>query len=168
VEDLQLLIAYFVHEFCRKRKRETFAFSPEAMACLVKNRWTGNVRELENLIERLTILVSGDIVSVTDLPDKFHQLTFSDLEARSGPAAGTAPAPAALGAAEQLNTAHPVPFNENGVDLNELVSSLERKMIMQALDKAGGVRSRAAQLLGLNRTTLLEKMKKMKIEMQKR
>jgi len=168
VEDLQLLIAHFVQEFCRKRKREPFTFSPEAMACLMKNRWTGNVRELENLIERLTILVSGDIVNITDLPEKFHQLTFADLAAKSGPATGTAPDLSASGGAEPLIATSPVPFGENGVDLNELVSNLERNMIMQALDKAGGVRSKAAQLLGLNRTTLLEKMKKMKIEMQKR
>jgi nitrogen regulation protein NR(I) len=168
VEDLQLLIHHFVHEFCRKRKREPFTFSPEAMACLMHSRWPGNVRELENLIERLTILVSGAIVNVTDLPEKFHQLTFPELEARSVPATGTAPALSAAGAAEPQAAANPLSFSENGIDLNEMVSAMERSMIIKALEKAGGVRSRAAQLLGLNRTTLLEKMKKMKLEMQKK
>jgi nitrogen regulation protein NR(I) len=168
VEDLQLLIHHFVHEFCRKRKREPFTFSPEAMACLMNNRWPGNVRELENLIERLTILVSGAIVNVTDLPEKFHQMPFPNLEAKSGAAAGIAPALSASGATEPPVAQNLLAFGENGVDLNEMVSAMERNMIMQALEKAGGVRSRAAQLLGLNRTTLLEKMKKMKIEMQKR
>jgi len=168
VEDLQLLIHHFVHEFCRKRKREHFTFSPEAMTCLMNNRWTGNVRELENLIERLTILVSGNIVNVTDLPEKFQQLTVPDLAARSGTAAGTTPVLSASGATEPLIAKSPMEFGENGIDLNEMVSTMERNMIIKALEKAGGVRSRAAQLLGLNRTTLLEKMKKMKIEMQKR
>jgi DNA-binding NtrC family response regulator len=55
-------------------------------------------------------------------------------------------------------------FGEHGTNLNGMVSSLERSLIMQALERSGGVRSKAAQLLGLNRTTLLEKMKKMRIE----
>jgi DNA-binding NtrC family response regulator len=59
-------------------------------------------------------------------------------------------------------------FGDEGIDLNKMVSSLERNLIMQALEKARGVRSKAAQLLSLNRTTLLEKMKKMGIESQKR
>jgi len=58
-------------------------------------------------------------------------------------------------------------IGESGIDLNEMVSSMERNMIRKALEKAGGVRSKAAQLLGINRTTLLEKMKKMGIELQK-
>ena len=57
---------------------------------------------------------------------------------------------------------------DGGIDLNDMVSSLERNLIMQALEKARGVRSKAAQLLRLNRTTLLEKMKKMGIETPKK
>ena len=168
-EDLQLLIAHFVQESCRKRKRDPFTFSPEAMACMMNNRWPGNVREMENLIERLAILVSGTIVNVTDLPHKFHQLPLPNLDTRSSMAAATSPALSASGAPEpQLFAKNPMPFGENGIDLNEMVSTMERNMIIKALEKAGGVRSRAAQLLGLNRTTLLEKMKKMKIEMQKK
>jgi nitrogen regulation protein NR(I) len=168
VEDLPLLTNHFVQEFCRKRKRAPFTFSPEAMTCLLKHRWPGNVRELENLIERLTILVGGAVVIVKDLPEKFHQLTVPDIDAQSRAAATTAPALSAPGAAGPLSDRSPAVLGENGIDLNEMVSALERNMIMQALEKADGIRSRAAQLLGLNRTTLLEKMKKMKIEMQKR
>ncbi len=168
VEDLQLLLAHFVHEFCRKRKREPFTFSPEAMTCLLNSRWPGNVRELENLVERLTILVSGPLVNVSDLPEKFHQLPFPSLETRPGSGANTSPSQLPSGTAEPMSFNNPVSFGETGIDLNEMVSTMERNMIMQALEKAGGVRSRAAQLLGLNRTTLLEKMKKMKIDVQKK
>ncbi len=56
-EDLPLLMAFFVQQFCRKKKREPFTFSPAAMQCLLNYRWPGNVRELENLIERISILV---------------------------------------------------------------------------------------------------------------
>jgi sigma-54 specific flagellar transcriptional regulator A len=167
VEDLRLLIDHFVQEFCRKRKREPFTFSPDALACMLNNRWTGNVRELENLIERLSILVSGSIVNVADLPEKFQPVNTPDLDRRFAAAAGTNLALSPSGA-EPANAGNTPVFGDNGIDLNEMVSSLERSMIMQALEIAGGVRSRAAQLLGLNRTTLLEKMKKMKIEMQKR
>ncbi len=167
IEDISLLMAHFVQEFCRKRKREPFTFSPDAMECLLKYGWPGNVRELENLIERLTILASGPVVKVSDLPEKLHQLTFAALAT----ATSSAEEPlghgetAALPAAAQNNT---VEIGEGGIDLNAIVSTMERNMIRKALEKAGGVRSKAAQLLGLNRTTLLEKMKKMGIEMQKR
>ena len=150
IEDIGLLIAHFVHEFSLKRKREPFSFSPEAMACLLRYQWPGNVRELENLIERLSILVSGTVVNVIDLPEKLRQKPGVDM-------LNAAPLPV------QDITA----FGGTGINLNEMVSAMERSMIIKALEQAGGVRSKAAQLLGLNRTTLLEKMKKMRIEMQK-
>jgi nitrogen regulation protein NR(I) len=163
-EDLPLLTAFFVHDFCRKRKREPFMFSPEAMECLLKYRWPGNVRELENLIERLTILASGSVINSSDLPEKLQQMTLAEMDHAAGPVAGarrsTQPATPAGRSTIELG--------ESGIDLNEMVSALERDMIMKALEKAGGVRSKAAQLLGLNRTTLLEKIKKMGIDMQKR
>ncbi len=168
LEDIPLLTAFFVQEFCRKKKREPFSFSSEASECLLKYRWPGNVRELENFIERLSILTSGSVVNITDLPEKFRQNAFGDLE----PAHDAMPAPSQQkesgtasssgGSSGSLEVAL-----GDGVNLNEMVSSMERRLIMKALEQANGVRSRAAQLLGLNRTTLLEKMKKMKIELQK-
>jgi nitrogen regulation protein NR(I) len=165
-EDIPLLTAFFVQEFCRKKKREPFSFSPEAMDCLLKFRWPGNVRELENFIERLSILTSGSVVNLADLPDKFHQTSFADLE----PAQDALPAQPGQnesGTTHSSGGSLEVALGE-GVNLNEMVSTMERRLIMKALEQADGVRSRAAQLLGLNRTTLLEKMKKMKIETQKR
>jgi transcriptional regulator with GAF, ATPase, and Fis domain len=165
LEDIPLLTAFFVQDFCKKRKREPFTFSPAAMECVLKYRWPGNVRELENLIERLTILVSGPVVNIPDLPEKLHQMTFAEMDhaaaavvqTRHQDEPGAAPSPERSG----------VELGEGGVDLNELVSAMERNMIMKALEKTGGVRSKAAQFLGLNRTTLLEKMKKMKIDTPK-
>jgi nitrogen regulation protein NR(I) len=159
-EDIQLLAAFFVQDFCRRRKREPFTFSPEAAECMQKYRWPGNVRELENLIERLSILVSGPVVKVSDLPEKLHLQSCAEPgHSPPGPrlsAGENAPAPS-------FGSAGGIELGE-GIDLNEVVGSLERDLIRRALAKSGGVRSRAAQLLGLNRTTLLEKMKKMKIE----
>jgi len=165
LEDIPLLTAFFVQDFCKKRKREPFTFSPAAMECVLKYRWPGNVRELENLIERLTILVSGPVVNIPDLPEKLHQMTFAEMDhaaaavvqTRHQDEPGAAPSPERSG----------VELGEGGVNLNEMVSAMERNMIMKALEKTGGVRSKAAQFLGLNRTTLLEKMKKMKIDTPK-
>lgn len=152
VEDIPLLIDQFVHEFSKKRKREPLKFSSDAMNCLMRYRWPGNVRELENLIERLTILVSGDTVTASDLPEKFHQSGRVD-EIRESRAADY--------------SARVVDIPEGGIDLNALIANMERDIILTALAKTGGVKSRAASLLGLNRTTLIEKMKKMDIEMPK-
>ncbi len=165
-EDIPLLAAFFVQEFCRKKKREPFSFSPQVMDCLLKYRWPGNVRELENLMERLTILVSGPVVQLADLPEKLHLTTGEDSEAAASPQVMTSFRTMAAKAPLPIQGSD-LELGETGVDLNELVATMERNMIMKALEKAGGVRSKAAQFLGLNRTTLLEKMKKMKIEMQK-
>lgn len=166
IEDIGLLTDHFIREFSQKRKREPFTFSPEAMYCLLHYTWPGNVRELENLIERLTILVSNKVVIVADLPEKFHQRSQVDREqAVKMPGAPTAQdAPGNTPAALRLGD---MEFGDSGVNLNEMVGNLERNLIVQALEKTRGVRSRAAKLLSLNRTTLLEKMKKMGIETQK-
>jgi len=165
VEDIALLTAHFIEEFSRKRKREAFTFSSDAMRCLLKYPWPGNVRELENLIERLTILVSSKVVTVADLPEKFHQPAIVDME-RAGGALKQPEQAAQTPKPESFKNAT-MEFGESGIDLNMMVSDLERNLIMQALEKAGGVRIKAAQLLKLNRTTLLEKMKKMGIDTKK-
>jgi sigma-54 specific flagellar transcriptional regulator A len=162
VEDIALLTVHFIEEFSRKRKREAFTFSADAMRCLLKYPWPGNVRELENLIERLTILVSSKVVSVTDLPEKFRQPAVADVE-RVGDTFKQPEQAAQMPMSESFKHAT-MDFGDSGIDLNMMVNDLERNLIMQALEKAGGVRIKAAQLLKLNRTTLLEKMKKMGIE----
>ena len=136
--DIPLLVQHFLSEFSRKRKRPRKRFSPGGMDLLLRYSWPGNVRELENLVERLVILTEGEVIEVADLPEKFQ--------------AGS--------------KAVPVAFEEipaGGADLNAAVQALERHLILQALEKSHWVKSRAARLLHLNRTTLLEKMKKQNI-----
>jgi nitrogen regulation protein NR(I) len=164
IEDIELLTVHFIQTFCQKRSREPFIFSPQAMECLLKYPWPGNVRELENLIERLSILLSGKIVDVTDLPDKIQRMTPLEKEHATG--SSVASPHSVLTTATPVAELGSMEFSDGGINLNERVSTMERNLIMQALDRAGGVRSKAAQLLGLNRTTLLEKMKKMRIEMK--
>jgi DNA-binding NtrC family response regulator len=138
------------------------------MACLLHYRWPGNVRELENLIERLSILVPAPVVTVSDLPEKLHQLslpsitdvpTATEMRPSLPPTAPPdAPAAAKFG----------ITIPDAGINLNDVVDTMERNLILRALERTGGIRSKAATLLGLNRTTLLEKMKKMSIDAPKR
>jgi nitrogen regulation protein NR(I) len=151
-DDIPLLIDYFLHEYSRKKKRPPLKFTSDAMECLLKYRWPGNVRELENLIERLMILVSGDTATCADLPEKYHHMT----SAKTAESAET-PSVHPSGGAE-------VEIQDTGINLNALIDDMEKNLILKAIEKSGGVRSRAAGLLGLNRTTLIEKMKKMGIK----
>lgn len=146
-EDIPLLFNHFISKFCKKRKRPVLSISKDAMRCLESYHWPGNIRELENLCDRLSVLVSGNRIEIYDLPEKFITKD-KDL----------------YNSAIKLNVmSSNFVFPENGFDLNKVIDDFERKAIVEALKQAGGVKSKAATLLGLNRTTLLEKMKKMRI-----
>ncbi|RMD85948.1 MAG: sigma-54-dependent Fis family transcriptional regulator, partial [Candidatus Dadabacteria bacterium] len=99
--------------------------------------WPGNVRELENLIERLAVLCDGHTVSVNELPDYIR----------------------ANNAATNL-TPEVSSIPDEGIDFNSLVNEFEVKLISLALEKTKGNKKAAAKLLNLNRTTLVEKIKK--------
>jgi len=151
IEDIPLLLEHFIQLFCKKRKRKPFRFSHEALQCLLGYHWNGNVRELENLIERLAILTNNDIINISDLPEKFlDEQTLRTSKSRQ------------ILSIQNLLT--DTPFPETGCDLNEIISNIEKRLINEALSKSGGVKSKAAMLLGLNRTTLIEKIKKMGME----
>ncbi len=121
------------------------------MQCLLGYHWNGNVRELENLIERLAILTNNDIINISDLPEKFlDEQTLRTSKSRQ------------ILSIQNLLT--DTTFPETGCDLNEIISNMEKRLINEALSKSGGVKSKAAMLLGLKRTTLIEKIKKMGME----
>lgn len=138
--DIPLLASHFLREFSRRKKKPLKRLSPEVLDLLQRYPWPGNVRELENLMERLVILSEGQLVEVRDLPERFRT-----------------PLPVA-GPPELAD------FPEHGVNLTRAVQDYERRLILQALEKSNWVKSRAAKLLHLNRTTLIEKMKKQKIQ----
>jgi DNA-binding NtrC family response regulator len=114
-------------------------FSDEALEFLMKYDWPGNIRELENMIERLCVLVEGDIIEVEDLPERVR------------------------GDGLMEKTITPFPF-ENGVGFNEAVEKYQKDIILQALNQTNWVKAKAADLLKMNRTTLVEKIKKMRLE----
>jgi DNA-binding NtrC family response regulator len=133
--DIPLLALHFLGEFSRKQKSPPKRLSPAALDLLCRYPWPGNVRELENLVERLVILTEGELIDAADLPEKIHLHHYQ-----------AAAAPPDL------------PFQ--GIHLPAAVQAFERGLILQALGRTHWVKSRAAALLNLNRTTLLEKMKK--------
>lgn len=133
--DIPLLFHHFMETFNRTRNRNLKGIVPEALEMLCHYSWPGNIRELENLVERLAILKGNELVEVKDLPEKYRQASVSE-----------------------ENT--PVDIPENGMDFNSAVDAYENALILKALQKTGWNRNQAALLLRLNRTTLVEKIKK--------
>lgn len=141
IEDIAVLTNYFSRKFSDQNDRQPLLFSDEAMEVFMRYSWPGNVRELENLIERLTILVEGNAVYPKDLPQ--HLLSAPGVE------------PCVLGAPD---------LPDAGIDFNRAVEEFENSLILQALQRTGGNKKAAAKLLELNRTTLVEKIKKKGLE----
>jgi DNA-binding NtrC family response regulator len=135
-DDLPILVKHFLQKYRQDGRGAATAFSPEAMEKLKVYDWPGNVRELENLVQRLVVLKGGGEIGPRDLPPNLS-------------AGDAAPAP------EEAS------FPEEGVDLRAAVERFEASLIRKALDRSAGNKNRAAQLLRLNRTTLIEKLKKM-------
>lgn len=132
--DISLLSNYFLKKFnCEKRRRVT-GFSGGAIDILYKYSWPGNVRELENLIERLVILRGEGEITERDLPQRYFASHFSS------PSLFILPS--------------------EGIHLNGVLAAVERDLIDQALRRCDGHRSKAAALLRINRTTLVEKLKR--------
>ncbi|MDY6842963.1 MAG: sigma-54 dependent transcriptional regulator [Thermodesulfobacteriota bacterium] len=140
--DIPLLVSHFVEKFNREKGRDLKGFTDEALECLIKYDWPGNIRELENLIERMVILKGQEMVLPSDLPEKITDPTAKDLN---------------------LN----MEFPEDGICFSTAVNEFEKRLILQALSKANGVKSKAAKLLNINRTTLVEKIRRNQLEEEK-
>ncbi len=125
-EDVPLFINYFMNKFNMLSKRTIESLSPEAMNCLLNYHWPGNVRQLENAIERAFVLGLGSTFEVSDLPDEIRE--FGEISKRKS--------------------------NNFNLKENEIV------LINEALNKTGGSKVVAADLLGINITTLYRKIKK--------
>lgn len=137
-EDIPLLISYFVGKFTSADKSNEISFSDKTLEMLIEYDWPGNVRELENIIERLVILRGGSEILPEDLPAKIF---------RHNPLATD-------------HYKHIFELPEDGVDLKKVLSDIEDSLILQALSYTDGNKNQASKLLALNRTTLIEKMKK--------
>ena len=172
-EDLPAL----VNEFAARNAAEgrgMVRFSPRALAALGVYAWSGNVRELSNLVERLSIVRAGQTVDLSDLPPKYQPPQEWSCEAEIAavsiePMAATCePALTDLEALELLESApsardaaDPCALPEQGIDLREHLLAIERALVQQALARANGTVAQAARLLNLRRTTLVERLRKL-------
>ena len=140
-EDIEPLAKHFLNACVARTGRvEVVGFTAEALELLRGHLWPGNVRSLENTVERAVLLTPGPLVTVDDLPER--------MRAQS----------ATMVAAKPVSSSAPLP--ETGIDLRAVVERYENQLIAQALERTGRNKNRAAQLLGLNRTTLVEMLKR--------
>jgi DNA-binding NtrC family response regulator len=159
-EDIPMLIEAFIKTYTEKRGREKFTLSAKAISALINYEWRGNVRELENLIQHMSVLYSGKHLDITDLPEKFHDL-----------ATDTPFEVASFGQEEHLVHTHEarpeaktpfamIDWASGQIDFNMIIDDFETQLIVHALKMAAGNKKEAARILNLKRTTLLEKIKK--------
>jgi DNA-binding NtrC family response regulator len=133
-EDIPMLAQYFLDVMNQERGTKIDSISDEAMDRLCNCEWPGNVRELENLMERLTVLRGEGEIRVADLPAAFQGDSMPALRVPQ--------------------------VSSSGIAFRNLVDRFETDLILQALEQTHWNKNKAAQLLGLNRTTLIEKIKK--------
>jgi transcriptional regulator with GAF, ATPase, and Fis domain len=138
-DDIPFLVSYFLEEFRPKKEDLPTKISDKAMKILVNYSWPGNVRELRNLIERLVVLNEGEEILPEDLPEKLRMES-------------NRPAPRNL------------EVHGEGISFNTAVSEFEKALIISALEKTNWVKNKAAQLLKIKRTTLVEKIKRYQLE----
>jgi transcriptional regulator with PAS, ATPase and Fis domain len=139
-EDIPFLIQRFVQHFCAKHGFEPKTVSPEVVKAFMSYNWPGNVRELENIIERMVALGgSRSVLLPSDLPEEIQRT-------------------AAQGFARVID------FPEDGINLQNVVTDMERELITQSLRRTNGNKKMAAELLKLKRTTLIQKIKRIRID----
>jgi len=139
-EDIPLLARHFLQKTCNEQDRPLISISPAAMHAMEGHDWPGNVREMENVIERTVALTDGEVIECEDLPSNIGGRS-DDFTSYRGP--------------------HVSP---DGIDMNRIIGEIESHMIREAMEIGNGVKARAANLLGVNRTTLVEKIKRLGLE----
>ena len=156
--DIPLLADHFLKQFNRTAIPKTI--SDEAMQFLVNYSWPGNIRELANFIERMVVLSIGSTITPRDLPEKVLGDTPKE---KWQPLEKEEEGNPAQILQQSLRQSFHVGIPEEGINLKKIVEEFEKELLLEALEKTGWVKNKAANLLGLNRTTLVEKLKKMKI-----
>jgi DNA-binding NtrC family response regulator len=137
-EDIPPLVEHFIRKYAEENQKEVGGVSPEAMALLMDHPWRGNVRELENVIERAVVLAREPLIGADLLPEPIHRQAVR--------------APVVQGL-----------LNDGAFSFYQTLENFEREIITESLKRTNGVQRRAAALLGLKATTLNEKIKRLKI-----
>ncbi|MBF0274512.1 MAG: sigma-54-dependent Fis family transcriptional regulator [Nitrospinae bacterium] len=188
-DDLGILIKYFYNRFVPVKNPDIKSIDKEALEHLIKYDWPGNVRELENIMERMIILADGNSISVDDIPDKVkNNQSSSDVEGKSIEEVvvdvlkdfsvkieeGDLTSEATNIAMQRVEMDSRPSGGNGGSGLNislgllkagkqnlkELIDEIEVQLINEALEESDGVKQVAADILGIKRTTLTEKIKK--------
>ncbi|MBI2199536.1 MAG: sigma-54-dependent Fis family transcriptional regulator [Candidatus Rokubacteria bacterium] len=120
-EDIALLVAHFLQKFGRQLNKDVRGVTPEALAILERYHWPGNIRELENVLERAIVLGGGEVLGADALPESVRR--------------------------ERPMKALEVDLPEDGMDLEATLDALEGRYLQRALDRSGGVQTKAAELL---------------------
>lgn len=147
--DILLLADYFLQRFCEQKERPQLKITPKAQEGLLAYSWPGNVRELENFMERISILCDAQEISIEDLPHKVLN-EVGDPE----------------GIPKQVNQNYGFVWpslkdlEESEYNLKDFLEDIENRLLHEALQSSEGVKNQAAELLGIKRTTLIEKLKK--------
>jgi two-component system NtrC family response regulator len=138
-EDIPLLIKHFIDKYTTGPHSvgNVSEISPSTVKILCEYQWKGNVRELENVIERSVILCSGNTITPSDLPSQVRQSTSSTLDMAGIPV---------------------------DVGLAETLAAVEKRMIQRAMKLSGNVQTKAAQLLGIGKSGLNQKLKKLHLD----
>lgn len=172
--DILMLAEHFMRRFCERKGRRCIALAPDTRKVLAAYSWPGNVRELENFMERLSILADDDVVPPADLPRKILD-EVGDIVALPEPAPPDPPDPrpvaatvTADGSRGARGSATPRGFSwpsisdlrDKGLNLKDFLDTMEERLLDEALGMADGVKNQAAEILGIKRTTLIEKLKK--------
>ena len=138
-EDIPLLINHFIEKFTRESGAvsQVKGISRDAAQVLCDHPWNGNVRELENIIERSVILASNGLITPADLPPQIRETPGSTLDLEGIP---------------------------EGVGLAETLAAVEKRMIQRAMQISGNVQTKAAQILGIGKSGLNQKLKKYNLD----
>jgi two-component system response regulator PilR (NtrC family) len=134
-EDIRPLAEHFLARWAAEQSKDIRVLSPDALRALEAYAFPGNVRELENILERAVALASGQAIGLGDLPKEV-----------SGAAAQ--PTPALVG------------LPEEGCNLDDVLGEVERRLLLQALERSGGARIQAAKLLGVTLRSLRYRFQK--------
>lgn len=134
-EDVPELAEHFLERCAREHAKAVRGFAPDALRALDGYAYPGNVRELENVIERAVALATGPLIGLGDLP---HEVSGAIAQ----------PTPSLVG------------LPEDGCNLDDVLGEIERRLILQALERSGGVRTNAAKLLGVTLRSLRYRMQK--------
>ncbi len=160
IDDLSILVQHFVQRCNERLDKAVKGFSNEALALVTTYPWPGNIRELENLVERMVLFASGDTIAAHELPEAFQG------EEQRSSSAATSPSEAEDSADDERSIRQiRVPLQSLGLDLKEAVRQgsrlVEEVLIAEALKQTEGNVTRAARLLGISRRSLQSKMKEL-------